>query len=410
MQLFEQFLADINEASKVTFGGMSYPKEGWCVIMAGASGSGNGYMQNHNILIDAKVFDIDKVSKNYANAASAGKIKDDRRHYDTNNSDDTTAVWKKVRSKQLNWKEENNFFKAMNKEHLPNILFDITGKVPNDIIEKFEKIKDYGYKVSLVWVVANRNVAMDRNMRRGREVAQDYFHNIHNNAAEALPKWIKTEEAGIMFDEVWLLYSSTNKREKDMTAHDKERLDKSCAVKLEKKGHKFFLSDKATRKLVNTLGPIETNPNNPEVYDSFDKRKAEMHESVSSMDPYLDYGRAYKRIESEYYKYGKLIVAVDFDDTLCTNGRANQCMKDLIIRVKPYADIIIWTSRNDSLLGEVRDFLEREEIPYDGINEDVLNFGSRKMFANIYLDDRGGLATSYQILLDLVNKLESQEQ
>jgi predicted kinase len=51
--------------------------------------------------------------------------------------------------------------------------------------------------------------------------------------------------------------------------------------------------------------------------------------------------------------------------------------------------IIIWTCRHGEPLNQMRNFLIHNKIPYDFINENpIVNYGSPKIFANIYYDDR----------------------
>ena len=51
--------------------------------------------------------------------------------------------------------------------------------------------------------------------------------------------------------------------------------------------------------------------------------------------------------------------------------------------------IIIWTCRGGNKLNQMRNFLLKDKIPFDFINENPLvNFGSPKIFAHEYFDDR----------------------
>jgi predicted kinase len=51
--------------------------------------------------------------------------------------------------------------------------------------------------------------------------------------------------------------------------------------------------------------------------------------------------------------------------------------------------IIIWTCRSGDILNVMRKFLIDEKIPFDFINENpIVGFGSRKIFAHKYFDDR----------------------
>ena len=88
--------------------------------------------------------------------------------------------------------------------------------------------------------------------------------------------------------------------------------------------------------------------------------------------------------------------AFDFDGTLVENrspgigdiisgtaDKMNALFEDLS------NVIIIWTCRAGDLEAEMRDFLHRQKIRYDFINENpIWDPGSRKVFAHFYYDDR----------------------
>lgn len=135
------------------------------------------------------------------------------------------------------------------------------------------------------------------------------------------------------------------------------------------------------------------------------------------MDKYLKEDSSYKRLYNEYKKYGNLIVAVDFDDTLYDfHGKGyNYKMVSQLIRelYKINCWIIIWTGNQDSSF--VKNYLEENDIPYNSINEEAdvskkLLKGKfpRKVYANVYLDDRAGLKQVYNELKKLVNELQSK--
>lgn len=94
------------------------------------------------------------------------------------------------------------------------------------------------------------------------------------------------------------------------------------------------------------------------------------------------------------------IVAVDFDCTLARYEGwqgyrtellpPNEGMPELIRKLKKDGcKIIIWTCRNEPK--NIERYCEAYEIPIDGVNKSVddFNLGSPKVFADVYLDDRG---------------------
>lgn len=133
------------------------------------------------------------------------------------------------------------------------------------------------------------------------------------------------------------------------------------------------------------------------------------------MDKYLKFDSAYNRLWAEYQKYGSLIVAVDFDDTLFDfhgTGESYEQVRQLVRDLhKANCFIAIWTGNQD--IEFVTNFLKENNIPFDSINDEapvskkVLGDKiPRKLYANVYLDDRAGLNHVYNDLRRLLNNLE----
>ena len=134
------------------------------------------------------------------------------------------------------------------------------------------------------------------------------------------------------------------------------------------------------------------------------------------MDKYLNPFNSANRLIEEYKKYGSLIIAVDFDDTLYNFHNDPDAKFDMVAELvrklkSINCEIIIWTGNQNTEF--VKQFLVDNNIPYDLINEDsevakkwVIDKGyptPRKLYANAYLDDRGGLAQVYTELLNVYN-------
>ena len=281
MKKFEEFCKEylneetetIDEASVVTFGGKTFPNNGWCVILAGGPGSGKGYQQDNSIMIDAKVFDVDKLKSLYVKAAKAGKI-NDKKDYDFRKPEDIAALHKIVASKEYDRHIKYNFF--ANNEKLPNVIFDITGKNVAELKQRCENVKKIGYKTSLVWVVSNRDVALVQNLKRPRVVPQDIFHKIHNAILAKLPDFIKTDAANY-FDECWILFGTTKKLPKNMTPEEAKELHDNRAFKLAKKGEGFEISEELEKRLYDILGEMEENPDEPVKYKNYLTLKKELN-------------------------------------------------------------------------------------------------------------------------------------
>lgn len=95
-----------------------------------------------------------------------------------------------------------------------------------------------------------------------------------------------------------------------------------------------------------------------------------------------------------------LIIAVDFDGTLCKNawpdiGEPNTKLIEYLIRKQNEDDasLILWTMREGALLKRAVEWCAMHGLNFDAVNDnlDVLKeaYGNnpRKVFADIYIDD-----------------------
>ena len=134
------------------------------------------------------------------------------------------------------------------------------------------------------------------------------------------------------------------------------------------------------------------------------------------MDKYLKLNSAYERLWAEYNKYGSLIVAVDFDDTLYDfhgTGESYDMVQQLVRDLHSIGcKIIIWSGSEN--VNDMDKYLTKNSIPWDLINENLLINGnwasgkdSRKVYANVYIDDRSGLEQVYNDLTKLVRNVRN---
>lgn len=131
------------------------------------------------------------------------------------------------------------------------------------------------------------------------------------------------------------------------------------------------------------------------------------------MDFYLSEENCYQRIEDEFKKYGKLIFCVDFDDTIYDFhklGRSYDSVITLLKRWEPYSEVIIFTGNKEDNYPIIAEYMKNIGVKYKGINCDSsVSFGGRKTYANVYIDDRGGLPSVYNNLNKLITKIENGE-
>ena len=93
----------------------------------------------------------------------------------------------------------------------------------------------------------------------------------------------------------------------------------------------------------------------------------------------------------------KPIVAVDFDGTLALGaqypniGRFNTHLYEALMELKGIGwSIVLWTCREGEELREAVEWCKMNGLEFDAINENPpeVPFKSRKVVANMYIDDR----------------------
>lgn len=131
------------------------------------------------------------------------------------------------------------------------------------------------------------------------------------------------------------------------------------------------------------------------------------------MDYFRDRQRVRQRLLDEYHKHKSLIIACDFDDTIFDCHNRGCDYSDVIALLKRWenrAKIVIWTARSGEQLDEVVDYVEKIELKIYGINVNTIEeFDCRKIYANAFLDDRAGLAQTYEDLLYVIEEIEKEE-
>lgn len=131
------------------------------------------------------------------------------------------------------------------------------------------------------------------------------------------------------------------------------------------------------------------------------------------MDEYLTPGASYERLYREYKKHGSLCIGYDFDGTVNDyhkKGTSYTMVIQLLRDLKELGcKLICWTAYKD--IGYVAGFLEKNNIPFDGINTDgiKLPWESRKPFFSALLDDRAGLHQVYTELSLLVHIIKYEK-
>lgn len=131
-------------------------------------------------------------------------------------------------------------------------------------------------------------------------------------------------------------------------------------------------------------------------------------------DPYFDTEFCVDRLHREYSAHKKLILAVDYDDTLYdfhNKGHSYDQVINLVLECqRDYGFyIVIFTGTPPDKWGDIYAHCETLGIKIDSINKNPISlpFGNDgKIYYNILLDDRGGLQQSFEILRKTVDKIK----
>lgn len=113
-----------------------------------------------------------------------------------------------------------------------------------------------------------------------------------------------------------------------------------------------------------------------------------------------------RRLLSEWKEHKKIIIAVDYDDTIFPwkfndQEQCDKVIKELILCRNTGAYITIFTCSNVDRFQEIKDYCASKGLVIDSINENPIKlpYGNvNKIYANIFIDDRAGLNESLEVL------------
>lgn len=129
-----------------------------------------------------------------------------------------------------------------------------------------------------------------------------------------------------------------------------------------------------------------------------------------------------KRLLEEYHKYGKLIVAFDFDNTIFdyhNTGGDYSCVIELLkeCSLLGFEMILFTTDEDDYKIMAKQTICMRlgianitsNTLSAPNISSSIFS-KSKKSYYNILLDDRAGLEESYEILKYVVDEIKLNQQ
>jgi len=128
----------------------------------------------------------------------------------------------------------------------------------------------------------------------------------------------------------------------------------------------------------------------------------------------------YKRLYEEWQQHSKIIIAVDFDDTISPwrfqtpedINEIERTMKIIIEAKQIGAFVVIFTACNKDRYIDIIEYCRSKGLEIDGINTTPVEiphgYGkTNKIYANIFLDDRAGLIESLEMLEDTMYKIRA---
>lgn len=214
----------LKEDKVVKFGGETHPKFGWCVIMCGGSGVGKSTAYKYLVPIDARKYDVDALKD-----PSMWTIESDGWDdiltfpyrpgvkynldaegipgpYTLDNKQFVSFLHKVTKDTANHLKDSIlGMAKSSDPNRLPNIAFDITGDKTEKIMQIVSTVKPLGYKVAVVWVIGDVDVAIEQNNNRLRKVDDTLLLTKHRDVLNALQNIKTTPALFKQIDDIWLI-------------------------------------------------------------------------------------------------------------------------------------------------------------------------------------------------------------
>jgi hypothetical protein len=133
-------------------------------------------------------------------------------------------------------------------------------------------------------------------------------------------------------------------------------------------------------------------------------------------DPFFNNSVCVARLLEQYEKHGKLIVAVDFDDTVYDFYGRNHTYSKVIALLKKCNElefpVVVYTARHTDHHATVYKYMEQIGVRITGVNKEVIDHGDAdsKLYYNLLLDDKAGLKQAYEVLHDTLILIDFRKE
>ena len=139
-----------------------------------------------------------------------------------------------------------------------------------------------------------------------------------------------------------------------------------------------------------------------------------LKELSDNRDTFFDRKILVERLKSDYKKYGRIIIAYDFDDTVKPSNPNYDCssvvkLLQLCSKLNDIEMICFTARRMTDQIKEVEQILDSLNIRHDAINDDCYRIKNEidkncesKVMYSIFLDDRAGLDSAFYTLLEFL--------
>lgn len=165
------------------------------IFMSGGAASGKSYaIKNYLESNKYKIRDVDEWKSAYIKLARLKNRYPEIQNLNLKVPEDVAMLHEFVKEKGIKGKTLDLLLRDSRPDRLPNLIFDITGAKSDDITDVLPLLIEAGYKkerISLIWVLTDYQIAIERNKKRSRTVPDDIVLKTHKGAATNFLRIVK---------------------------------------------------------------------------------------------------------------------------------------------------------------------------------------------------------------------------